>query len=158
MYKICFVKWKYHQFIQASNGSDGDLFGRSFDINEKTTVIISHNKKRGEVYAFTLQGETWTYNKKVTASDSTSGDNFETSVAISGDTLLVGSWVKDIRKGDIYVFVLAGGGSWNEGMRLYPRNVIASGDYFGSAVALSGDTSLIGSYGSNEKGVSSGAA
>ena len=55
-------------------------------------------------------------------------------------------------------FVLAGDGSWDEGTRLIPRNGIAPGDYFGYAVALSGDRALIGAHFSDESGDDSGAA
>ena len=42
------------------------------------------------------------------------------------------------------MFVLSGDGSWDEGTRLIPINGIASGDWFGRSVALSGDRELIG--------------
>ena len=73
-----------------------------------------------------------------------SGDWFGTSVAISRDTMLVGDHGKDGRTGAAYVFVLAGYGSWDEGTRLISINGIASEDWFGSSVALSGDSTLIG--------------
>ena len=56
------------------------------------------------------------------------------------------------------MFVLAVEGSWYEGMRLIPINVIASGDWFGQSVDLSGDRDLIGAPYSDEKGVASGSA
>ena len=81
----------YHQSLQASDGSDGDQFGLSVEIYEQNMVIGEPYKNNGEaVYEFTLQGKTWTYHKKVTASDGTADDNFGRSFAISGDILLVG--------------------------------------------------------------------
>ena len=38
-YKIFLGAWDYRQTIQASDGSDGDFFGRSISINEKIMVI-----------------------------------------------------------------------------------------------------------------------
>ena len=105
-----------------------------------------------------LQGETWTEDNMLTASDGASGDRFGSSVAISGDTLLVGAAEKDGWKGAAYIFVLAGDGSWDEGTRLIPINEISSGDWFGWSVALSGDRALIGARYSDEKGFDSGAA
>ena len=55
-------------------------------------------------------------------------DGFGNSVAISGDTLLVGDYGKDGSKGSAYVLFLVGDGSWDEGTRLIPINGIASGD------------------------------
>ena len=86
----------------------------------------------GVVYAFTLMGETWIYDKKLTASDGVLGGEFGISVAIIRYTLLVGASYKDGYRGATYVFVLAGDGSWDEGTNLVPINGIASGDWLGS--------------------------
>ena len=96
-YKIFFGGWDDRQTIQASNESDGDQFGQSVSINEKIVVIGAPYKDNGNVpnegavYAFMLMGETCTDDKKLTASDGASSDNFGSSVVISRDTLLV--WV-----------------------------------------------------------------
>ena len=37
--KIIFGAWNNHQSLQADNGSDGDLFGRSVYINEKSWLL-----------------------------------------------------------------------------------------------------------------------
>ena len=58
-------------------------------------VIGEPYKNNGEaVYEFTLQGKTWTYHKKVTASDGKVDDDFGRSFAISRDILLVGDHEK----------------------------------------------------------------
>ena len=72
----------------------------------------------GAVYTFTLQEETWTEDKLLTARDAASSENFGLSVAISRDTVLVGTPFKDGNRGASYVFVLGGYGSWGEGTRL----------------------------------------
>ena len=70
-------------------------FGLSVAINGKTMVIGAHIKDNcGAVYVFTLQGKTWTEEKKLTASDGKSYDDFGRIVAISRNTLLVGDYVK----------------------------------------------------------------
>ena len=101
----------------------------------------------GAVYVFTQQGETWTEDIILTSSDMTLGDWFGWSVAISGDTLLVGAPEKDGWRGSAYVFFLAEDGSWDEGTRLIPRNGTFSGYEFGQLVSLSGDSALIGARG-----------
>ena len=56
----------------------------------------------GAVYAFTLSsGETQTEDKKVTANDGASNDDFGSRVAISGDTLLAGAYGKDGDRGAV---------------------------------------------------------
>ena len=67
--------WDDRQTIPEIDGSDGDRFGQSFSINEKIVVIGApytdnvNGPNEGAVYAFTLLGETWTDDKKLTASD-----------------------------------------------------------------------------------------
>ena len=61
--------WDVRQIIQASNGSDGDWFGQSVSINEKNLVVGAPSRDNGVVYVFTLQDETWTEDKILTASD-----------------------------------------------------------------------------------------
>ena len=88
--------WDYCQTIQASDGSHGDYYSRSVSINEKIMVIGAVSRDNGKaVYEFTLQGETWKEEKKLTASDAELGEFFGGSVAISGGTLLVGDPFKD---------------------------------------------------------------
>ena len=114
--------WYNWQIIQASNGSDGDFFGGSVSINEKSLVFGAPLRDNGNapfsgaLYIFTLpgengrnlQGKTWTEDKILTTSDMASDDEFGSSVGISGDTLLVGAYGKDGGKGAAYVFVLKG--------------------------------------------------
>ena len=56
----------------------------------------------GAVYTFTLSsGETQTKDKKVTANDGASKDEFGSRVAISRDTLLSGAYGKDGDRGAV---------------------------------------------------------
>ena len=71
----------------------------------------------------------------MTASDGASYDRFGWSVAIRGDTVVVGAPEK-------HVFVYAGDRLWDEGARLITRNEISVGGCFGWPVSLSGDRSL----------------
>ena len=81
------------------------------------------------MYKFTLQVKTWTYHKKVTASDGTADDDFGRSFSISRDMLIVGYYEKyDYMGRGVYSFVLAGDRLWDEGTRLITTNAIAS-DY-----------------------------
>ena len=89
------------------------------------------DKDNGAVYVFTLQVETWVEDKILTASDLALSDYFGRSVAVSGDTLLVGDPYKNGRRGAAYVFVLEVYGSWDEGTKLVPINGISLGDEFG---------------------------
>ena len=111
--------WDDRQIIQANDGSDGDWFGRSVAIDEKNVVVGAPHRDNGNVtyssavYTFTLQGETWTEDNILTASDMALRDGFGISATISRDTLLVGAYGKYGSKGAAYMFFLAGDGLWD---------------------------------------------
>ena len=86
---------------------------------------------------------------KLTASDGAEFDAFGFSIAISGDTVVVGSPSHDISgksdQGSAYVFVKPGGG-WASGTQT-AKLTASDGeefDKFGSSVAVSGDTVVVG--------------
>ena len=81
----------------------------------------------------------------LTASDGVSGDEFGYSVALSGTTALVGAYYRNNGTGAAYVFSDAGG-TWTQQAELTASDG-ATGDGFGSSVALSGSTALVGAAG-----------
>src|SRR5690349_10179961 len=96
----------------------------------------------------------------VKASNSGAGDQFGWSVAVSGDTLVVGAFAEDSSAtgvngaqgndaapdaGAAYVFV-RNGASWTQQAYLKASNT-GAGDDFGVAVAISGDTIVVGASG-----------
>lgn len=70
---------------------------------------------------------------------------FFSSVALDGDTIVVGASGEGTSTGAAYVFVRSGS-SWTQQARLTASDG-ATLDFFGRAVAISGDTILIGAYG-----------
>ncbi len=65
---------------------------------------------------------------------------FGDSIAISGDTMVVGAWIAG---NDAYVFRRYGG-IWSQEAHLRPSTLDSTGDNFGYSVAISGDTIAIG--------------
>jgi len=68
---------------------------------------------QGSAYVFVRTGSMWTEQKKLTASDGAAGDNFGTSVSVSGDTAVIGAGYDDVGassgdQGSAYVFVRSG--------------------------------------------------
>ncbi|HEV8682428.1 MAG TPA: FG-GAP repeat protein [Actinomycetota bacterium] len=95
--------------------------------------------------------------QKVTASDGASLDEFGASVAVSGDTVLVGVPGDDDGKGSAYVYSRAGGTGTEEQKLLASDG--ASLDEFGFSVAVSGGTALVGApFDDNDNGVGAGSA
>jgi FG-GAP repeat protein len=90
------------------------------------------------------------------------GDNFGLSVAVSGNTAVVGTPTKDDfgdLSGAVYVFVRAGADTnqWIQVAKLIPRDV-RRGLQFGRSVAISGDTIIVGAVGDDEHGEFTGSA
>ena len=147
--------WGGAQYETASlTPSDGGgSFGQSVAISGDTAVIGAggHNSNQGEAYVFVKPGSGWasgTENAILTASDGLSGDSFGQSVAISGDSAVIGAPSHNSYQGEAYVFVkpASGWATGTETTRLTASDGAAN-DYFGHSVATSGDTAFIGAMG-----------
>ena len=97
---------------------------------------------------FVRSGGTWTQQAKLTASDAAADDLFGISVAVAGDTAVVGAYFDDTPAGtdagSAYVFVRSGG-TWTQQAKLTASDAAAS-DQFGVSVAVAGDTAVVGAY------------
>lgn len=84
--------------------------------------------------------------QKVSASDLTDDDSFGVSVAMDGDTAVIGAEFAEIGRdrdaGSAYVFTRVNG-VWSESKQLIASDK-SSIDYFGSSVAIDGDTIVVG--------------
>jgi hypothetical protein len=114
----------------------------------------------GAVYVFVRDGGTWTQQAYVKASNTGTGDGFGRSVAIDGDTLVVGAPDEDSSatgiggdqtnnglssSGAVYVFVRSGT-AWSQQAYVKASNT-GFLDFFGTSVALDGDTLVVGAPG-----------
>src|SRR5438045_269930 len=84
---------------------------------------------------------------KIVPRDGARQDYFGDSVALDGDTLVVGASLKDVAyqdAGAVYIYVKNASGGWVEQQKLINTDP-SDGFLFGSAVALSGDTLVVGS-------------
>jgi len=87
--------------------------------------------------------------QKLLASDGAAGDNFGTSIEREGDTLVIGApqHFSNSLPGSFYVFTRDAAGAWNEQARIFSDfqpGQAEFGDHFGEALALQGDTLLVG--------------
>ncbi|NOT01042.1 MAG: PKD domain-containing protein [Phycisphaerales bacterium] len=147
--------WTEQQKLTASDGEPRDEFGFSVSVSGDTAVVGARfdddacpsvlNCSAGSAYVFVRNGEVWTEQQKLTASDAASFDSFGVSVAVSGNTAVVGA-VFDAdagsNSGSAYVFVRSGS-VWTEQQKLTASDA-AAGDLFGISVADSGDTAVVG--------------
>ncbi|WP_438009644.1 FG-GAP repeat protein [Sorangium sp. So ce321] len=146
--------------LLASDRDSADLFGFSSDIDGDTAVIgaLGKDGHTGAAYVFVRSGGTWTEQAKLSASDGAPGDYFGRSVSISGDTVLVGgesNAANGTDAGAAYVFVRSGT-TWTQQAKLIGSDVGVS-DFSGVAVALDGDTALIGTSGDDDAFTDAGA-
>ena len=99
---------------------------------------------------------------KRTAADGAAEDLFGSAVAVSGDTIVVGAYQNDENgpnSGSAYVFTRNEGGmnNWGQTAKITATDG-ATDDQFGYAVAVSGDTIVVGARWDNDHGVDSGSA
>jgi hypothetical protein len=142
------------------------FFGQRLAIDGDTVVAGStlDNNDRGDntgaAYVFTRSGDTWTQQAKLTPLDGAPGDRFGESVSVDGDTVLVGTSLKENAAGTpgagaAYVFTRTGD-TWTQQAKLEIDGA-ESGARFGSAVSLEGDTALVGAAFEDGGGFNNGA-
>ena len=141
--------------LTASDGLPGNALGISVGISSNTIVVgedclrIGDNpdcdvNHQGVVYVYRRPQEGWvnaTETAKLTASDRHPGDEFGTSVAISGDTIVVGS-----ENGKAYVFVKPKLG-WKDMTETAQLTNSTTAEHFGETVAIHKDTIVVGGRG-----------
>lgn len=144
--------WTQQTKLTASDGGANDQFSYCIALDGDTAMIGSPYDNLGTVsdagsaYVFRRTGGAWSQTSKLVASDGTAGDNFGAAVAMSGGRALIGAVLDNAGglagAGSAYVFT-ASGSAWTQTTKLVPSDASA-GDQFGEAVALLGDTAIIG--------------
>ncbi len=156
--------WSQQAKLTADDAAALDIFGYSVSISGDTAIVGApwdddKGDGSGSAYIFVRSGTAWSQQAKLTASDGAASDWFGYSVAISGDTAIVGAYGDDDNgdlSGAAYIFTRTGT-AWSQQAKLTPGDG-AGGDQFGCFVAIDGDTVIVGAYGDDDKGNDSGAA
>jgi len=158
--------WQEQARLTASDGIRGDLFGSAVALDGDQALIGAYKDGVdgflvGKAYVFKRNGQRWQEQDTLSASDGRGRNLFGYSVSLDGDYALVGAPGSDIRgridAGAAYLFKWGDGETWEEVAKLSPDDG-ASGDSFGSTVALEDGQVLIGALGDDEKGSIAGAA
>jgi trimeric autotransporter adhesin len=169
--------WTQEAYIKASNTDANDQFGASVAISGDTLAVgadledsaskgvngdgtVDGSNDSGAAYVFVRSGTTWAQQAYIKALVTDNSDSFGTTVALSGDTLVVGATAEDsnaigingdanndssAESGAAYVFVRSGT-TWAQQAYIKASNTDAL-DYFGTSLALAGDTLVVGAYG-----------
>ena len=154
--------WSQQAILKAANAGANDLFGTSVAMSGNTIVVGAIDEESsatgdgsdndasdsGAAYVFVRDGMTWSQQAFLKASNADANDEFGTSVAVSGNILVVGAPREDSdatdpssnasstsSSGAAYVFV-RNGTTWSEQAVLKADNV-DDGDRFGHCVAIS---------------------
>lgn len=147
--------WTEQAKLIAPDGAAYDAFGGSVAVRGNTAVVgasgdaVGTPPERiygaGSAYVFVRSGSTWTLQTKLLAPDLASNDYFGYSVAMDGNTVLVGAVGDDAPQGSnagsAYVFVRSGT-TWTEQAVLNASDATAGA--FGWAVDISGNIAVVG--------------
>jgi len=166
--------WSQQAYLKASNSDAGDWFGSSVSVSGNTVVVgalrersnapgVNGNQNdntmfwAGAAYVFARNGTTWSQQAYLKASNPEGVDQFGVSVAVSGDTAVVGANFEDSAttginstpnnntssSGAAYVFRRSGT-NWSQEWYLKASDTERDA-VFGESVAVAGDTIVIGS-------------
>ena len=153
--------WTQQAKLFESSGGPLKSYGYSLSLQGDTLAVGArwddHDglTNAGAVYVYTRSGTTWTLQQKVTASDADNYDTFGFAVALSNDTLAVGSYLRDHvpvpDQGAVYVYTRTGA-TWTEQAVL---EGVARGvsEELGYSVALESDTLIAGAPGYDSGGI-----
>lgn len=156
-------------YLKAGNAQSDDRFGQTVAMSGDTLVVGAPGEDgasggdgtdnsaplSGAAYVYVRDGSgAWSQQGYLKAENAGVSDQFGAAVAISGDTIVVGAIFEDSGTGDpadnsasasgaAYVFVRDGSGVWSQQAYLKASNREA-GDRFGTSVAVSGDTIVVG--------------
>ena len=150
-------------YLKASNTDANDGFGYSLALAGDTLVVGAPGEASaatgidgdptdnsavdsGAAYVFTRTSGVWSQQAYLKASNTEAGDGFGGSVALAGDTLVVGAPSEASASGAVYVFTRSSKGVWSQQAYVKASNTEA-GDQFGVSLALAGDTLVVGAPG-----------
>jgi len=152
------------QRLLASDPASGDSFGVSVAVDGDMAIVgawrdDANGHDSGAAYVFVRNGGVWSQQAKLTPNDGASGDTFGFAVAIDRETAVIGAHQANDNaphSGSAYVFTRING-TWTQEAKLRASDA-EPGDLFGGAVAINGDTALIGTPGDDDNGSNSGSA
>ncbi|MEZ5429196.1 MAG: hypothetical protein R2747_23315 [Pyrinomonadaceae bacterium] len=147
--------WINQAKLIAADGKRNDLFGFRVAIDGDTIIVgvpeadIGQTRNQGAVYVFTRRADNWEKQVKLVASDGGPSHLFGQSVAVSGDTILIGApgvdnYLNDKTPqahGAAYIFT-RNNGNWTEKQKIAGDGKTSGG--FGMNVALDNKTAVVG--------------
>lgn len=157
--------WTFADKLLPSELAPGDRLGTSVAVDGDTLVAGAPfdgllGPKAGAAYVYQRVGGTWTKIVKLFPTGGDDGDEFGTTVSISGDRMLIGAprdRVNGIDSGAVHFFARDAQQMWSPDGTVRPP-VGSAGFLFGSAIDLDGTVAVIGAHADNTQDVEAGAA
>jgi hypothetical protein len=144
--------WHQQTALAPDRGTGAGRFGWSVALEGDTALVGDpasdepNGRAAGSVHVYERTGGAWRPQAPLVPDDGDTGDFFGGAVTLEGDTAVIGAPEDDDpngeRAGSAYVFERTDDG-WRQHAKLVPDDGDPI-DLFGVAVALSGDTALIG--------------
>lgn len=194
VFKRTGTTWAQEAYVKAPNPDASDRFGYALMISGDTLIVGAYAESSnqttitngttasanngagsaGAAYIFRRSGTIWAQEAYLKAPNADAGDFFGWSVAIWGNTAVVGAYNESSSQttvtngttasadnsatasGAAYIFKRSGS-TWGQEAYLKAPNADAS-DRFGSSVSISGDTVIVGAFGeaSNQSAITNG--
>jgi hypothetical protein len=156
VYRFDAGDWGLEETLRPADQGPFDYFGRAVSVHQDVVLVgrpgddvVPENS--GSAYVFRYVKTAWAQEQKLTAFDGDSGDAFGSSVAVWGDTCVVGAPGDDDggnTAGSAYVFVFDGS-QWQEAQKLIAFDA-AAGDGFGTSVAIRKTVIAVGTPGDDD--------
>ena len=135
--------------LEASDGSEGDWFGRGCAIDGDTAVVFASRDVEsgvfsGSLYVFEHDGQSWQQTAKIVqpVRGEYEHEDFGFAIALEDDTLVVGAPDAEERVGRVYVYGRVGE-DWQL-VQTIESVVPAQEAAFGRALALAGGSLVVG--------------
>ena len=155
--------WEQTQRLVADVPVGGEQFGWNVAIDGDVIVVSASNETNGGgqgVYVFRRAGDEWALEAKLAPSEEGDDYFFGQDIDVSGDTIVAGAKGRaafvGTNAGVVFVFQRRGSG-WAESAILEASDAFVQ-DHFGRAVAIAGDTIVVGAYKEDSAGADGGSA
>jgi len=160
--------WTQAAFVKASTVRSADQFGEAVALSGNTLVVLAPSAdskpaifgREGAAYVYVREGNQWSERASFGPGTGKFGDFFGSSLGLSGDQILIGSMGDSSnatgvnadgtnesasRSGAAFLFSREGA-TWTQAAYI-KAGIVDPRDEFGSSVAISGDTIVIGARG-----------
>ena len=148
------VSWTPQDKLEITDALEPKNVGKAMSMSGNTLAVAADldGASYGVVYIYEWIGANWQETAKLYANDrGSAGQGFGESLALVGDTLLVGAPGDDTRgldAGAVYVFQRSAG-AWTQTDKLLPRDGEEE-EAFGTSVAFDGTYAAVGAGDGNE--------